>query len=157
VVPQVREVVVVDEALSRAEPGVGQAGMGAIDGLLGQQAGPDHSPEPLPHTVFPLSYVDRAVIRGELKGFPEADKWLRGVDERGEPWIFGISPEEAPDFLAERGFHLMEDLSTKQAGARYFEPLGRHDRGSGLYRVVTATVDRSSGHEAALLDTTSPP
>ena len=103
-------------------------------------------------SVLVFTYVDRAVICGELKTFPEADRWLRGVDKRGEPWIFGITPAEAPDFLAERGFHLVDDLSTMQAGARYFGPFGRRDRGSGLYRVVTATFDLPSSG----LDTFSP-
>ena len=88
-----------------------------------------------------FTYVDRAVILGELKSFPEADRWLRGVKRRGEPWIFGISPAEAPAFLGERGFHLIDDLSTMQAGARSFAPIGRRERGSDLYRVVTATID----------------
>lgn len=88
-----------------------------------------------------FTYVDQAVLRGGLQTFPEADRWLRGVDKRGEPWIFGISPSDAPDFLAERGFRLVDDLSTTQAGARYFEPRRRRDRGSGLYHVVTATLD----------------
>ena len=103
-------------------------------------------------SVLVFTYVDRAVIRGALNTFPEADRWLRGVDKRGEPWIFGITPTEAPAFLAERGFHLVDDLSTLQAGARYFGPFGRRDSGSGLYRVVLATFDLPSSG----LDTFSP-
>ena len=92
-------------------------------------------------SVLLFTYVDDRVIRGELETFPEAGRWLRGVDKRGEPWVFGISPTDAPDFLAERGFRLVDDLSAMQAGARYFEPRCRRDRGSGLYHVVTATLD----------------
>ena len=92
-------------------------------------------------SVLVFTYVDRAVIVGEVKAFPEAGRWLRGVDKRGEPWIFGITPAEAPVFLAQRGFQLIDDVSTMQAGARYFDPIGRRDRGSGIYHVVTATFD----------------
>lgn len=89
-------------------------------------------------SLLVFTYVDSAVLSGALADFPEAEKWLRGVDKRGEPWIFGISPAHASEFLAERGMHLIDDVSTAQAGARYFEPLRRSDRGSRLYRVATA-------------------
>ncbi len=90
------------------------------------------------YVVF--TYVDSAVLDERPSPFPEADKWLRGVNKRGEPWIFGLKPADLAAFLAERGLLLVEDLSTAEAGARYFDPLGRRDRGSGLYHVATATV-----------------
>ena len=95
-------------------------------------------------SILVFTYVDRAVIPGELKTFPEAGRWLRGVEKHGEPWIFGITPAEAPAFLAERGFQLIDDVSTMQAAARYFDPIGRRDHGSGLYHVVTASFDLPS-------------
>jgi methyltransferase (TIGR00027 family) len=87
-----------------------------------------------------FTYVDDAVVRGEHDRFPEAARWLRGTANRGEPWIFGLSPEYLPEYLRTRGFCLVSDLSTRQAGERYFTPLGRPERGSELYRVATATV-----------------
>ena len=89
-----------------------------------------------------FTYVDNAVIGGSSERFPEAEKWLRGVSRRGEPWVFGIAPRDAAQFLRDRGFALTEDISTAEAGIRYFDPLGRHDRGSGLYRVAVAFVAR---------------
>jgi methyltransferase (TIGR00027 family) len=90
-----------------------------------------------------FTYVDREVLGSQSK-FPEAAKWIRGVKKRGEPWIFGLSPQELSDFLAARGFTLAEDLSTADAGIRYFVPLGRRERGSGLYRIATAVVGRTT-------------
>ncbi len=87
-----------------------------------------------------FTYVDGAVIHGDLENFPEAAKWLKGVRRRGEPWIFGIPPTDTARFLEDRGFHLVEDTSTAEAGIRYFEPVGRRDRGSDLYRVAVASV-----------------
>lgn len=87
-----------------------------------------------------FTYVDKKVIDGKCAEFPEARKWLRGVNKRGEPWIFGLSPCEADQYLSSRGFRLVEDLSTADAGTRYFRPLGRSDRGSELYRIATAVV-----------------
>jgi methyltransferase (TIGR00027 family) len=88
--------------------------------------------------ILVFTYVDRAVISGESAEFPEAARWLRGVSRRGEPWLFGIAPREASEFLKARGFDLRSDLSTNQAGNRYFIPRGRRDRGSHLYHIALA-------------------
>ncbi len=87
-----------------------------------------------------FTYVDDAVLRGEDNRFPEAARWLRGTANRGEPWIFGVSPASLRDYLRTRGFCLVSDLSTREAGERYFTPLGRYDGGSDLYHVATATI-----------------
>ncbi|HTW07191.1 MAG TPA: hypothetical protein VME46_06765, partial [Acidimicrobiales bacterium] len=71
-------------------------------------------------------------------------KWLQGVNKRGEPWVFGFSPQALPGYLAASGFTLEEDLSTADAGTRYFVPLGRRERGSGLYRVATAVIGQTT-------------
>jgi hypothetical protein len=44
-----------------------------------------------------------------------------------------------PEPLRRRGFALTDDLSTADAGERYFPPRGRPERGSRLYEVATAT------------------
>ncbi|HTW06998.1 MAG TPA: SAM-dependent methyltransferase [Acidimicrobiales bacterium] len=95
-----------------------------------------------------FTYVDQAVIDSQVQGspelsvveFPEASKWLQGVNKRGEPWIFGVPPARTSDFLSLRGFELIEDVSTADAGARYFKALGRREQGSGLYRVAVARI-----------------
>jgi len=85
-----------------------------------------------------FTYVDRAVIDGDVVAFPEARRWIEGVKRRGEPWTFGLSPGEVPNFLANRGFTLEQDVSTAVAGEQYFKALGRRERGSALYHVVAA-------------------
>jgi len=87
-----------------------------------------------------FTYVDECVVRGEHDRFPEAARWLHGTAKRGEPWIFGFPPADLHDYLRTHGFCLVSDLSTRQAGERYFTPLGRPDRASDLYHVATATV-----------------
>ena len=88
-----------------------------------------------------FTYVEDAVVRGEQDRFPEAAKWLRGTAARGEPWIFGISPRDISEFLHVRGFCLVSDQSTREAGERYFIPLHRPERGSELYHVAMATIE----------------
>lgn len=90
------------------------------------------------HDLLIFTYVDRAVIDGDLDAFPEARRWIEGVTRRGEPWTFGLDPAGVPNFLANRGFTLEQDLSTAAAGDQYFKPLGRRERGSALYHVVAA-------------------
>src|SRR6266536_3324141 len=104
--------------------------LGAVRGLAAAAAG----------SLLVFTYVDRAVLEGELSRFPEARRWVDGVRRRGEPWTFGLEPAAVEQFLSHRGFELIRDLSTAQAGERYFRPLGRRERGSALYHVVTACV-----------------
>ena len=87
-----------------------------------------------------FTYVDDAVVRGEHDRFPEAARWLHGTAIRGEPWISGLSPAGLHTYLRTRGFCLVSDLSTRQAGERYFTPPQRPDQGSDLYHVATATI-----------------
>jgi methyltransferase (TIGR00027 family) len=87
-----------------------------------------------------FTYVDRAALDAGSAAFPEAARWRQQVDRRGEPWIFGLDPAALKGFLDARGFDLLTDQSTAEAGAGYFRPLGRHDRASGLYHVVRATT-----------------
>jgi methyltransferase (TIGR00027 family) len=107
----------------------------AVDQTLGAVRGLAAGGSPV---VF--TYVDRAVVAGDSSRFPEARRWVEGVRRRGEPWRFGLDPAEVGEFLARRGFGLVGDLSTADAGERYFRPLGRRDRGSALYHVVTASL-----------------
>jgi methyltransferase (TIGR00027 family) len=91
-------------------------------------------------SLLVFTYVDRAVLADDHGRFPEARRWVEAVRRRGERWRFGLAPAEVAAFLAHRGFGLIGDLSTAEAGERYFGPLGRRERGSALYHVVTASV-----------------
>lgn len=86
-----------------------------------------------------FTYVDDAVLpQGEPDRYPEAARWLHGTASRGEPWIFGLSPSGLSEYLNARGFRVDSDISTREAGERYFPPLRRADRGSDLYHVAIA-------------------
>jgi methyltransferase (TIGR00027 family) len=91
-----------------------------------------------PASTLIFTYVDRAALDPERCPFPEAARWLKGVARRGEPWIFGLDPASVGESLAGHGLTLTGDLSTAQAGERYFPGRGRRERGSGLYHVATA-------------------
>jgi methyltransferase (TIGR00027 family) len=115
----------------------------AVDGTLAairQLASPGSS--------LLFTYVDRAALKMDSAAFPEAARWLQGVTARGEPWTFGLDPGEVNDYLRRRGFRLTSDLSTAEAGERYFGALGRRERGSRLYHVVTAVPVATGGKSA---------
>ncbi len=90
-----------------------------------------------PNSVLVFTYIDAGVLDGSAS-FPGARRWLGNVRRAGEPWIFGLHPSNVADFLGRRGFLLESDVSTKQAGERWFPAMGRHDRGSALYHVAVA-------------------
>jgi methyltransferase (TIGR00027 family) len=93
-----------------------------------------------PGDALVFTYVEDSVVRGDHDRFPEAARWLHATARRGEPWIFGLAPAALRDYLQTRGFCLVSDLSTREAGERYFTQLGRPERGSDLYHVAKARI-----------------
>jgi O-methyltransferase involved in polyketide biosynthesis len=90
-----------------------------------------------------MTYVDARALR-EPSPFPEARRWVEAVARAGEPWIFGLLPDRTAAFFAERGFRLLTDVSTLDAGrgagttsgtARSVPSQRRRGDGSALYRV----------------------
>ena len=90
-------------------------------------------------SLLVLTYVDVRALSSPSP-FPEAARWVRAVARAGEPWIFGLLPEEAPEFLANRGFLLRSDVSTLDASRQFSRDRKRRDRGSALYRIATAEI-----------------
>jgi methyltransferase (TIGR00027 family) len=86
------------------------------------------------------TYVDRRAL-SQPSPFSEARRWLQAVARVGEPWIFGLLPEEAPSFFAGHGFVLLSDLSTLDASPGYLGDRSARHWGSGLYRVAVARSD----------------
>jgi methyltransferase (TIGR00027 family) len=86
-----------------------------------------------------FTYVHAGALDGSVH-FPEARRWLKGVELSGEPWTFGLRPEAVGAFLEQRGYEIESDVSTAEAGARWFPELGRRERGSALYHVAVARI-----------------
>jgi methyltransferase (TIGR00027 family) len=89
-----------------------------------------------------FTYVDRAALDVGVATFPEAARWVSGVTRRGEPWTFGLEPATLASYLGNRGFTLVSDLSTAEAGERYFPPRHRSEHASQLYHVAIATTSQ---------------
>lgn len=86
-------------------------------------------------SVLILTYVDaRALV--DPSPFPEARRWVRAVARAGEPWTFGLNPDDASSYFTQHGFRLIRDVSTLDAGRAWMMEQRRSDLGSGLYRIA---------------------
>jgi methyltransferase (TIGR00027 family) len=93
-----------------------------------------------------FTYVHAGALDGSVH-FPEARRWLKGVALSGEPWTFGLRPDELDAFLERRGYALVSDVSTAEAGERWFPVRGRGERGSELYHVAVAHIGSAAQRE----------
>ena len=53
-------------------------------------------------------------------------------------WLFGMDPEEVPDFLAEYGWRVLEHFGYEELAERYVKPTGRKLASIALERIVYA-------------------
>jgi O-methyltransferase involved in polyketide biosynthesis len=85
-----------------------------------------------------FTYVDRRVLdHPEL--FFGAEKLLSRLRALGEPWTFGLYPEEIERYLAARKLRLVQDLSVAEVWLRAGRP-GSDVRGYEFYRLASACV-----------------
>ncbi|HEY5952700.1 MAG TPA: SAM-dependent methyltransferase, partial [Kofleriaceae bacterium] len=87
-------------------------------------------------SVIVFTYIHRGVIDGSVK-FAGADKLVDNVQRLGEPWRFGLVPEELRGYLAGFGLTLEQDLGADDYRARYFGNAKRF-AGYAFYRVAVA-------------------
>lgn len=83
-----------------------------------------------------LTYVHRGVIDG-TKDFKRSQKLMQLCQDRGEPWVFGLLPEEVPQFLKTCGLDVIEHWLENDL-ARCLYPLGRRGPLSGITNLVLA-------------------
>jgi methyltransferase (TIGR00027 family) len=88
---------------------------------------------------FIFTYVHEGVLDGSV-AFHGAEKAIAAVNASGEPWRFGLLPEQLPAFLGERGLLLVADLGADEYRARVMGPQGRAMRGYSFYHTALAEV-----------------
>jgi O-methyltransferase involved in polyketide biosynthesis len=89
-----------------------------------------------PGSHLVMTYVHRGLIDG-TQDFPHATAWVRSVQRAGEPFAFGFEPAELAAYLADRGWCLIDDLSTPEALAQYGLPVARVP---SFYRIAHASL-----------------
>ena len=92
-----------------------------------------------PGSRFIFTYVHEGVLDGTV-AFVGAEKAIAKVDGSGEPWRFGLLPEELPAFLRERGLNLLSDLGADDYRAQVMGAESRHMQGYSFYHTVLAEV-----------------
>lgn len=91
-----------------------------------------------PGSVLLFTYIHRGVL-DDPKRFFGAEKLISRFQSYGEPWTFGLLPEELSEFLAVRGLRLTADLGV----ADVWRHAGRPDselRGYEFYRLASASI-----------------
>jgi methyltransferase (TIGR00027 family) len=94
-----------------------------------------------PGTRLVFTYVHAGMLDGSVS-FRAAARLLRGYAQLGEPWIFGLRPEQIADFLRERGLHLDRDLAAAEYRSLYYGANAEHMHGYEFYHTAIAHVER---------------
>jgi methyltransferase (TIGR00027 family) len=92
-----------------------------------------------PGSRFIFTYVHEGVLNGSV-AFVGADNVIAKVDGSGEPWRFGLLPEQLPAFLRERGLSLLSDLGADEYRARVMGAESRDMQGYSFYHTALAEV-----------------
>jgi methyltransferase (TIGR00027 family) len=90
-----------------------------------------------PRSQLVFTYVHHKVLEG-ASDFPGMAALKKTLDRAGEVWTFGLDPGELPDYLTDRGFHLIEDFGSVDYRARYLPADPRLLRGYEFYRIAFA-------------------
>jgi methyltransferase (TIGR00027 family) len=86
-----------------------------------------------------FTYVHRDAL-DESADFYGINRLTRDLRRLGEPWTFGLYPEQLPEYLAAHGLRLIEDLGSTEYRKRYMAPRPANMRGYEFYRVAVARV-----------------
>lgn len=86
-----------------------------------------------------FTYVHRGLLDGSA-AFTRTGGLAQTLRRTGEPWTFGLDPSDVPDYLAEQGLKLIEDVGSVDYRKRYLKPTDRTPVGYEFYRVALACV-----------------
>ena len=89
--------------------------------------------------VLLFTYVDRLVLDHPDR-FYGAVKLLARLKSYGEPWTFGLAPAEAAEYLVQRGFRLLKDVSVAEVWKQAGRP-AQEIHGYEFYRLASARME----------------
>jgi methyltransferase (TIGR00027 family) len=90
-----------------------------------------------------FTYVHRGVVDGTVD-FEGAAATLAAVTRAGEPWTFGLYPDQVESFLAPLGYRLLEDVGSRDYRRMHLPAKPRYLRGYEFYRAAAAEVSPES-------------
>jgi len=91
-----------------------------------------------PGSEIAFTYVHRGLL-DRTRRFAYARPWVESVRRAGEPFVFGLDPGTLTDYLAERGWRHLDDLSTTEALAAHGWSIARVP---SFYRIARAKLAR---------------
>jgi methyltransferase (TIGR00027 family) len=86
-----------------------------------------------------FTYVHRGALDGSGR-FADASRILNNVARLGEPWTLGLTPEELPSYLGDRGLRLDRDADARHYRSAYFGKAAESMNGYDFYHVAVASV-----------------
>jgi methyltransferase (TIGR00027 family) len=92
-----------------------------------------------PGTRLVFTYIHRGVIDGTAR-FEGADALVSNVKRLGEPWTFGLHPDELAAFVGRFGLELEENIGADAYRQRYLAEGPAGLRGYAFYRIAVARV-----------------
>ncbi len=92
---------------------------------------------PRTHLIF--TYVHRGALDDSVR-FEDAPAIRRDVARLGEPWTFGLHPDEVAAYLRERGLRLEHDVGAHEYRVQCFGASKEQMKGYDFYRVAVAEV-----------------
>ena len=84
-----------------------------------------------------FTYVERAVLE-HPQSFFGTEKLFATLAAAGEAWTWGIEPCALPEFLAQRGLSLEQDVGAEEYRRLYWGERARTMRGYEFYRIAVA-------------------
>jgi len=92
-----------------------------------------------PESRLLFTYVERAVLE-HPQSFFGTEKLFATLAAAGEAWTWGIEPCALPEFLAQRGLSLEQDVGAAEYRRFYWGERARTMRGYEFYRIAVARV-----------------
>ncbi len=93
-----------------------------------------------------FTYIHHGLLDGSER-FSVSPHVSRVLEEAGEPWKFGLYPEELQSYLGARGLNLVEDLGAVEYGARCIGASRDQMKGYEFYHVAVAAINGSGGRD----------
>jgi methyltransferase (TIGR00027 family) len=90
-----------------------------------------------PGSKLLFTYVERAVL-DDPQSFFGTEKLFATLEAAGEKWSWGIEPSVLPEFLAQRGLCLEQDVGAEEYRRLYWKGRARRMRGYEFYRIAVA-------------------
>ena len=82
-----------------------------------------------------FTYIKQSFLEGRELG---RQKLLYKRAVKTKLWLFGLEPNEVPEFLAQYGWHVLEHLDSAEVAARYIPGTGRTIQSMAIEPVVYA-------------------